>query len=87
MLLYYLFADRDLGDETAAKDSVWFVVFAVLLLRVRLFVCVFCLLSLKNTTLVPTPGFLPPGYSLFSCISSEFPSTWGNPEVGGGDKF
>ena len=38
--------------------------------------------------LSPPPGFLSRGYSLFPCgFQLSFFSTWGDPEVGGGDNF
>ena len=45
------------------------------------------LLFTSSPKLIPTPGFLPPGYSLFSCVFPMLSSTWGNPAVGGGDNF
>ena len=43
--------------------------------------------SPSSQKLIPIPGFLPPGYSSFSCVAFVFSSTWGDPEVGCGDNL
>ena len=40
----------------------------------------------SSQKLIPSPRFLPPGYSFFSCFS-VFSSMWRNPEFGVGDNF